>query len=197
MTLDLHPRLLLRFAEILEYPGPSLVATAQECEVLASKRSQEAAALLREFLLYARWTPPGRMEEIYTGTFDLAAACSPYVGYHLFGESYKRSVFMVRLKELYRAHSYAVAVELPDHLAVLLRFLAVCQDSALVEELICDALLPALEKMAADPGEDTAATDEQGPGGPKVYRQVLAALRLALLGRAPEDAACQLNQSLR
>jgi nitrate reductase assembly molybdenum cofactor insertion protein NarJ len=37
-------------------------------------------------LEFAGSTPASRLEEIYTGTFDLNLVCFPYPGYHLFGE---------------------------------------------------------------------------------------------------------------
>ncbi|MBI2910306.1 MAG: molecular chaperone TorD family protein [Chloroflexi bacterium] len=184
MACGIDPRLLLRFAEVLEYPGPDVIGAARECQALApdSAEGARAAAMLRDFLHYALETPPGRMEEIYTGTFDLAASCYPYVGYHLLGESYKRSVFMLRLKEIYEAHDFDVPGELPDHLSVMLRFLASCKDGDLVAELVCDALLPALERMVAeDQQEEDGSSDQPARGGEAgVYRQVLSALRLVL-----------------
>jgi nitrate reductase delta subunit len=144
-------------AGVLEYPQPGLAEAVRECTALLAADNLAAAACLREFGAFVEETPPGRLEEIYTGTFDLDAACYPYVGYHLFGESYQRSLFMLGLSERYRAQGFpagglrsAIAGELPDHLAVLLHFLAACDDAALAGELVRDALLPALKRMGVD-----------------------------------------------
>ena len=170
------------FAELLSYPRPGLVATARECEALVAPDNPEAAALLHAFAAFAAKTPPGRLEELYTAAFDLDAACSLYVGYHLLGESYKRSVFMLELKRCYEAQGLDVGSELPDHLALVLRFLARCDDAALAEELVTEALVPALEKRlgrrkgSEEDGDEGAEVPEQ----PHPYLGLLQALVLVL-----------------
>lgn len=163
-------RILGLFAEILEYPGARLARAVQECEALVASRNAEAGALLGRFRAFVEEAPLARLEEVYTGTFDLDAACHPYVGYHLFGESYKRSVFLLGLKERYTARGFAAGSELPDHVAVLLRFLATTDDAGLAAELVGEALLPALDRM-------TGTGEGQSP---KEYQRVLQALRLVL-----------------
>ncbi len=189
----MDPRLFERFAELLDYPGPGLLAAACECEAAAARVIPEAAALLHEFRAFVEATPLGRVQEVYSSTFDLDAAYHPYVGYHLFGETYKRSVFMLELKERYRAHGFVVERELPDHLAVLLRFLATHGDSPLAGELVQEAVLPALDRMSGrarsagyDQDEFPGPQDSRRRQSP--YRQVLEALRL-VLQRIPAEAA--------
>ncbi len=182
-------------ADALDYPQLGLVDVVRECIALLAADNLAAAACLREFGAFVEKTPRGRLEEIYTSAFDLDAAWHPYVGYHLFGESYKRSVFMLELNERYRAHGFSVVGELPDYLAVLLRFLAVCDDQVLFEEIVHEALLPALDRMAM-PGTESVPSPESCRGGmtPPLqsmaderqdrarqgYRPVLQALRLVL-----------------
>jgi len=189
-------RIFQLLADALEYPRPGLVEAARECAALLAADNIAAAACMHEFRAFVEKTPRGRLEEIYTSTFDLDAAWYPYVGYHLFGESYKRSVFMLELNERYRAHGFSVAGELPDCLAVLLRFLAVCDDAALSGEIICDALLPALDHMdlwgtqAAMPSPESCGggmtpplqsmADERPDRTRQGYRPALQALRLVL-----------------
>ncbi|MBI4543552.1 MAG: molecular chaperone TorD family protein [Gemmatimonadetes bacterium] len=190
------------FADLLDYPGPDLAETAQECEALVSPAHPEAAGLLREFTTWLRATPLGRVEEIYTGAFDLGASFCPYVGHHLFGERYERSAFMLELKERYRARGVDTGGELPDHLAPLLRYLAARDDAEPAEELIGEALLPALAKIlgGSGAGGHGAAGEEpreaegaqQGERLANPYRRVLHALELVLrhqlqeVGRAPD-----------
>jgi nitrate reductase delta subunit len=90
------------------------------------------------------------MRELYTTTFDMQPVCYPYVGYHLFGESYKRGAFMAQLNEAYHAHGYSAGQELPDHLSVILRFLGLDAENHrddFCKALINDGVNPALEKM--------------------------------------------------
>ncbi len=183
--------ILSLFADLLDYPRPGLMGAVRKCAALVAPHNPEAGMLLRAFCAFVQQTPPGHLEEVYTGTFDLDAACHPYVGYHLFGESYKRSVFLLELKQRYRAQGFAVENELPDHLVVLLRFLAQSDDAPLVREIICQAMLPALERMTgkapsagydeeepADAPAFTLASQGQRRQGP--YHRVLEALRLVL-----------------
>lgn len=191
-------RLFQRFADLLEYPRSGLVEAARECEALVSQvarspasqgeRGEDAAALLRAFRTFSEATPLGRLEELYSSIFDLDPACHPYVGYHLLGESYRRSVFLLELKARYRAQRFDVPEnELPDHLAVMLRFLAATEDPTLAEEMISEALLPALDRMTGrikseGYDEDGALRLKEGQRPDHPYRKVLEALRLVLQG---------------
>ncbi|MCK6579390.1 MAG: nitrate reductase molybdenum cofactor assembly chaperone [Anaerolineae bacterium] len=174
------------FADMLDYPQANLRDRVQEAEALAGAANAQAGQFVSEFRAFVEETPLGSLQEIYTGTFDLDAACHPYVGYHMFGETYKRSPFLVGLKERYRAHNFAApANELPDHLAVVLRFLAVCDDEELSRELIDLGLRTCLEKMTGDVDPDALTEEGQEQpeinlGGLRVYKQVLRALQLVL-----------------
>ena len=120
------------FAELLDYPRAALAEAARECQSLVSLRNPDAAALLDEFRAFAETKSVERLQEVYSVTFDLDASCHPYVGYYLFGETYKRSVFLLGLKERFKPHGFtAPENELPDPLGVVLRSLAVCGDSGL------------------------------------------------------------------
>ena len=180
-------RIFACFAEMLDYPHPGLLcAVGKGAEILEADRPQ-AAALLESFHEFLETTPASRVEEIYTATFDFAGTFHPYIGHHLLGDSYKRSALLVGLKERYRACGFAAGSELPDHLAVVLRFLAVCRDDKLAQELIGEALLPALNKMLRQPECDSEQAEndlalETGKDAleARSYRLVLQALKAAL-----------------
>ncbi|MBI4537885.1 MAG: molecular chaperone TorD family protein [Gemmatimonadetes bacterium] len=188
-----NPRLLERFARILEYPGPQVAATARECARLLADESTEAAALLEPFAAYAEAAPLPSLEEAYTSAFELSPAYCAYVGYHLFGESYKRSLFLVGLRELYRSRGLPEGKELPDHLAVILRFLATGDTGTDGEELIREAVLPVLDVMtrknAGAEGDHETGAHERRRLGLEAYGGVLRALRLWLRGFVSETAA--------
>ncbi len=180
MTGERH--LFHLYALILEYPRSDLSETVRECQALVPLENPEAAALLGGFCTYLDSTPLERLQEVYTVTFDLDATYHPYVGHHLFGESYKRSAFLVGLKERYQTFGYTFSEsELADHLAVMVGFLAVCEDAVLTKELIQDALLPGLERMVKEDqdGARSPHGDEQGSER-SPYQQVLQALRMIL-----------------
>jgi nitrate reductase delta subunit len=163
-------RALGLFAGILDYPRENLAALAEESERELAGDHPEAASLLGEFLAFLRSVPPARMEEIYTATFDLQAACCPYLGVHLFGEGYKRRVFLARLREIYDSREFRVTGELPDHLTSVLRFLAEAGGEDDGRALREDGLVPALEKMSG--------AFRESSGNP--YGKVLNALRILL-----------------
>ncbi len=185
-------RVLELFAELLEYPRPDVAQRARECRALIAPESAEAAALLDEFAAFVERTPHSTLEEIFSSTFDLNASCHPYVGYHMFGEAYKRSALMLELQDRFRIHDFDPGVELPDHIAVLLRFMSRCPDAELTTEIAREALVPTLEPMTSDPEPERF---EEGEEAPEVfdlgddYRRVLHALRLILQARygIPEE----------
>ncbi len=176
--LTIERRMLGLLADITDYPTANLLETVRECEALLSTKSPDAAAPLGRFRAFVEATPPGRLEEIYTGTFDLDAACHPYVGYHLLGESYKRSVFLLELKERYRTQGYiANDKDLPDRLSILLRFLSMSDDMSLTQEIISEAMLPALDKMTKkEEGEEV----DKPRGVRQAYQDVLLTLQVLL-----------------
>ncbi len=185
-------RIFQLFARILGYPQQDLAEATQECEVLIQEETPEAAELLAEFRAIVEDTPLGRMEEIYTGAFDLEANWQLYIGYHLFGESYARSVFLLELKERFRAGGFPPPeAELPDHAAVLLAFLGICDDRQQVDELIDEALLPTLNRLTGEgedvieeeleEGEEESEEIQRQRSSREVYEGVLRALRMVLL----------------
>lgn len=140
------------FSLLLEYPAPGLERGAWRCEALLRDPSPEAADLVGEFSTYAVGRGTEGLEEDYAAVFDLGSSCPLYVGYHLFGESYKRSAFLLGLRERYRARGFEVPGELSDHLPVMLRFLSACRDEDLSRELVEEAILPSLDRMLTKGG---------------------------------------------
>ncbi|HJX12631.1 MAG TPA: molecular chaperone TorD family protein [Dehalococcoidales bacterium] len=135
------------FADVLDYPGAALVTSAEDCAAGLKASHNGAAEAMQSFADFARSQPPGAMEELYTQTFDVTPANTLYIGYHTFGETPRRSVFLVRLQEAYQSHGFSGGTELADHLSVLLRFLSVARDREFAAPLVRDCILPVLEKM--------------------------------------------------
>jgi nitrate reductase delta subunit len=109
------------------------------------------------------------LQELYTRTFDLNPACALEIGYHLFGENYKRGEFLANLRETETPFKLGQEKQLPDYLPVLLRLLTKLDDQELRDSLICECLIPALDKMLA------SLNDVENP-----YRNLLDAIRAAL-----------------
>lgn len=138
-------RTLALFADLLEYPTLLL---AEQVRCLQGELPPQST--LADFGAFVEREPLVRAQELYTTTFDLNPVCCPYVGYHLFGESFKRGALMAKLRETYAQHGFVSNVtELPDHLSTLLRFAATCEDPDLAQEVVTELVLPGLRTMAA------------------------------------------------
>jgi len=174
-------KVLAQFADVLDYPQPGLVEKARLCaQTLAQMEltplEAESAQLSPDALLsaFAREVEPmpfGLLEEAYASTFDLGGAY-PYIGYQILGETYKRSVFMLELKNRYRAHGMNEAEELSDHLVCILRYLSVLQDEDELREMTQFAILPSLDKVL----RAARMRDENDHSALPLYLAVLQAL---------------------
>lgn len=182
-------RLFALFADLLDYPRADIARAARECRTLVGLENPEAEAFLGEFVAFVERTPHDTLEEIFTATFDLNASCHPYVGYHMFGEAYQRSALLLELKDRFRDYDFDPGIELPDHIAVLLRFMSICTEADQIEEIAREAVLRVLDPMTLVPESDPAGEGEDEPelfDWGVDYRRVLLALRLVLRARYGE-----------
>jgi nitrate reductase delta subunit len=156
---------LIALARLLEYPGVDFATRVSAAPSLASLACFSTAMLTLS---------PDDREELYTATFDVTPACVAYVSIHLFGEeNFKRGEFMARLHERYSQAGFSTSGELPDHLSVLLRFVAATHESER-QELTEFCLLGPLGKMIA-------ALTRENP-----YRALLATVREVLQAAYPD-----------
>ncbi len=156
------------FAQVLEYPTPSLPDQVDKGISLLAFAHREATPMMDEFRAFLQDTSLESMEELYARTFDLQAVCHPYVGYHLFGDGSRRSFFMSGLKGHFKTSGFSSGNELPDHLSTMLRFASNCTTPER-EELVRECIMPAVERMVSGFEDD---------GNP--YKSVLEALLLFL-----------------
>lgn len=157
------------FARLLEPPGPSLSHRVNACISILARYRWKAADLMNRFKKFVDQTPLHRLEEIYAETFSIEGVCYPYVGYHLFGDGSHRRIFLAGLEEQYQVYHFSAAKELPDHLGIMLQFLARYEDEEEREELISLCLIPALKRMLE-------GLEER----PTPYKEMLQALLLSL-----------------
>jgi nitrate reductase delta subunit len=146
-TVTVHQTICRHFAGLLSYPDGATRQTAAACEALLREIRPGAANPLAGFVSFLESHENARVEEIFTATFDLQPACHPYVGYQLCGESQQRTMFLIKLQQIYRQHDFVAGMELPDHLSTMLRFIGTVVDHNCRQEIIADGLLPALEKL--------------------------------------------------
>ncbi len=157
---ELRRRLLELFARLLEYPESDLVERARECEELLAEVDPEAARHVGAFGRFVQRAAMGRVQEAYTAFFDLNPMCAPYLGYQLFGETYRRSILMLALLDRYRAHGFEPnRWELPDRISLVMRYASMSGD----DELVSEGLIPAFRRMTGV--EQGPPVDGRGPMG--------------------------------
>ena len=151
-------------ADLLEYPDidcQSKIAACANNNALTKFRSGIHLLALAD------------LQELYTRTFDLNPVCALEVGYHLFGENYKRGEFLANLRETEAPFDLGQENQLPDYLPVLLRLLTKLDDEELRSSLISQCMVPAIEKMMS------SFKDTENP-----YRYLLEAVRTTLQSEA-------------
>lgn len=153
-----------------EHPeGDLLERVADARDLLRAAGRTGAAAALSRFLDRARALGPERLQEVHGRTFELSPSCVLYLSVHLFGDgSFRRAHLMAGLAESQARAGFERGGELPDHLAVVLRF-APEMDGEEWRELVRFCLVPALPSIASG---------LEGTDNP--YRHVLEAVRLLL-----------------
>ena len=157
---------------LLAYPGDGYGDTARRLAGAMDGADREAAAHLCAFADAIGLLPLSAQQELYTQTFDLSPVCALEVGWHLFGEDYKRGVFLVEMRQALAAHGIEEGGELPDHLSSLLQLAdALGDDDA--RALVTKALQPALARMI-DPLEKA-----ENP-----FRWLMQGIQRLLAGRA-------------
>jgi nitrate reductase delta subunit len=134
-------------ADLLEYPD---AGWHQSLDAIWERLASECPGALEPLLEFSRDLGDlelTALQERYTQTFDLNPVCTLDIGYHLFGENYKRGIFLANLRETEMPFQLEQAGQLPDYLPVLLRLLDKLEDLDLRQALISDCLVPALGKM--------------------------------------------------
>ncbi len=167
------------FADLLDYPFADPRELLRECKALTAPEYPDAAIALGDLLQVSGEWSLGDFQEEYTRAFDLDETHSLYVGYHLLGESYKRSAMLLEFKERYREYGIEVAGELSDHLPVVLRFLAACDDSPMALEILGEAVWPMLDMMTRKDAKAEEANEDELDRPPTVsppYHRLLSAL---------------------
>lgn len=128
---------------LMEYPTPDLPDQVRECAAALKTQCSRAARHMAHYRLFVEQTELSKLEELYTATFDLKPVCYPYIGFQLFGDTYKRGEFLALLNMRYKENGFGAQGELPDHVSMILRYLAHTPDA----DLITEGVVPSLERM--------------------------------------------------
>lgn len=144
------------FAEILDYPGPSVAEATRQCVAMVEAECPEAAVKLKDFEMASSASELTGLQQLYTGSFDLQPDCTFNMSYHLFGDDRRRSMFLAELKGIYESNSFQTGNELPDHLCLILRFIALKGPGEQTDELAQECVVPAIRRMLSTlkPGDN-------------------------------------------
>lgn len=164
-------------ASALEYPGEDWDTRLDRCKQWLTIQEPDVAVQFIRFRRNIKDLSIEKMQELYTQTFDLNPVCTLDIGYHLFGENYKRGELLARLRETESKYELGQSNQLPDHLPVLLRLVAKLEDEELRLALIGEILIPALGKMI----EALSQTDNP-------YRVLIEVISNALKNEVPEGS---------
>ena len=113
---------------------------------MVASASPKAGAALAPFIEFLGDQTAEKMEELYASTFDNSQTAALELGWHVFGETYDRGAFLVRMRALLRDNDVAEGSELPDHLSLALMAMSRC-DEAEALALAKDIVAPAVEKV--------------------------------------------------
>ncbi|MBI4349946.1 MAG: molecular chaperone TorD family protein [Elusimicrobia bacterium] len=133
-------------AALLEYPGAGFRGALESALGALSAQAPAAAAALEPFAAFAAASSDTELEEAFTHTFDLNPSCALEIGWHLYGENYKRGEFLVEMRRLMRRLEVPEDKELPDHLSHVLAVLPLLETEQ-ARELAEHKLLPALARI--------------------------------------------------
>jgi nitrate reductase delta subunit len=158
----------ISFARILSYPETEIQDHA-DFLTQALSQAPEDAHKLRQLSQFVRDSKHSDIEELFTRTFDMNAACCLEVGWHLYGEDYRRGEFLVRMRQSLAEENLPESGELPDHISHCLLLLTrlTPEDG---HEFTKSYLLPALEKIRS------SFEDKE----PNPYLSVIEALQAVL-----------------
>jgi len=170
MTPD-EAQLPAKFADILEYP-----ADAWHGELKRLNESLQGSGIAVDHFarFHARTygMPLVELQELYAQSFDLNPNCALEIGYHLFGEDYKRGAFLANLREAQLDLDLGQEQQLPDYLPVLLRMLIELKDDELRGSLAGHCIVPGIRKIIGAFKDDNPFVD--------LLKAVLAGLENAL-----------------
>ena len=131
---------------LISYPRAGFRDQFERSRMSLSAEAPAAAAALEPFAAFVARSSDTELEEAFTQTFDLNPGCALEIGWHLYGENYKRGEFLVEMRGLMRRLGVTEDTELPDHLSHVLSVLPL-MEAEQARELAERKVRPALAKM--------------------------------------------------
>ncbi|MEU8652448.1 nitrate reductase molybdenum cofactor assembly chaperone [Streptomyces sp. NPDC048737] len=184
-----HPLAWQTQSLLLAYPDDQLRPRLDLARRAAAAAPPEVRDPLIRFTRHTERTPADELAAAYVETFDHRKRCCPYLTYYAHGDTRKRGLALLRLKQTYTAAGWRLADdELPDHLAVVLEFAATVPDTGATLLTEHRAGLELLRLALADEGSPWAdvLTSVSATLPPLAGDDREAVLRLAAQG-PPEE----------
>jgi nitrate reductase delta subunit len=138
-------------SRMLDYPAAKEGLAKDAAVVSAFLENKRLDCAIDSFAAFVVASPLATVQEAYVATFDFNPTTAPYLGHHLFGDNQKKGEYMIGLKQEYARHGFTpTSNELPDHLSLVLAFLAhLARDSEdrTRQPFIAASVLPGLERL--------------------------------------------------
>jgi nitrate reductase molybdenum cofactor assembly chaperone NarJ/NarW len=110
---------------LLGYPDEALLERVELFRTVSAALEHPIGAPLRRFLDHVSATALPDLQADYVATFDQRKRCCLFLTYYAHGDTRKRGVALLELKQTYAAAGLRLTdEELPDHLAVVLEYAA-------------------------------------------------------------------------
>ena len=140
-------------ARMLDYPAGKEGMLADHGTVSRFLRKKEIESPLEPFGRFVESSELARLQEEYVAAFDFNPAVALYLGHHLFGDNRKKGAYLIRLKQEFGRQGFTPSGnELPDHLPLVLGFLAYLARNVGAEvrrSFISEWVLPGVERLSA------------------------------------------------
>jgi nitrate reductase delta subunit len=140
-------------ARMLDYPEGKEGIVADAGKVSEALQGRDIESPLEPFGRFVETATLSRLQEEYVATFDFNPALALYLGHHLFGDNQKKGAYLIRLKQEFGRHGFTPSgSELPDHLPLVLGFLAYLARNAegrIRRAFLSECVLPGVERLGA------------------------------------------------
>jgi nitrate reductase delta subunit len=142
---------------LLGYPDDELLARLDLLRQVADTLDEPVGGPLRRFLDHVGRTPLPELAADYVATFDHRKRCCLFLTYYAHGDTRKRGMALLALKQTYAAAGLRLTDdELPDHLAVVLEYAATSAQTGAALLIEHRAGLELLRLALADAGSPWA-----------------------------------------
>ncbi|MCC7431565.1 hypothetical protein IT568_12025 [bacterium] len=140
-------KIFTNFSYLFAYPEVQISKNTEELlDELILAKEPKVVEMFKHFHDFVKGSKFSAVEELFTITFDLNPACCLEIGWHLFGEDYRRGEFLVLMRQSLAEEKLNESTELPDHLSHCLQLLAKLEleDARAFSKSF---ILPSLEKI--------------------------------------------------